>query len=232
MIARVLMVASLAASALGPGAYAADMSRLFHMARVEADLAADDDTTRATWDGEAWIGGDRHRLWLKTAGETADGDAEVADVSIFYGRNVAPFWDLLVGARQEFDPDAGTSFALGVQGLAPNRFETEAFVFVGEGARASLELEQRIDLLLTQRLALEPRVELRAFSKDDPAHGVAAGVSDVEVALRLRYEITRKFAPYLELSWERRLGATAGLAEAAGEDVGSTLLRAGLRVWF
>jgi copper resistance protein B len=48
----------------------------------------------------------------------------------------------------------------------------------------------------------------------------------------MRYEITRKFAPYVDLVWERQLGETASITRAAGEDVENTTLRVGLRVWF
>lgn len=230
---RRVAAACLAAVLLTPPALAQhDRPSIFHMARLEGDVSETDDATLFTWDGESWVGGDRDRLWLKTEGEVRDGDAEAAELEVFYGRKVAPFWDLLVGARQDVEPVSTSSFALGVQGLAPYRFETEAFVYVSEEGELSLRAEQALDLLLSQRLVLEPTIEIEAFAQDVPERAVGGGLARAEAALRLRYEVTRKFAPYLELRWERSLGETAGIRRALGEVAEGTSLRAGIRAWF
>jgi copper resistance protein B len=40
--------------------------------RLEASDA--DDGTAVEWDATAWIGGDIHRVWLRSEGEAIDGD--------------------------------------------------------------------------------------------------------------------------------------------------------------
>jgi copper resistance protein B len=93
-------------------------------------------------------------------------------------------------------------------------------------------VEADYELLLTQRLILQPDVELNFYGKDDPARDIGAGFSDLDVRLRLRYEITRKFAPYAGVVWSRKFGKTAEIARASGGEVSDTQLVAGLRLWF
>ena len=234
--------AALAAAALALPAAAQDIpphdkaeahpSRLFHMVRVEADYARPDNHDLATWEADAWFGGDRHKLWLKSEGENEDGELEDARVEALYSRNVATFWDLQVGLRHDFEPDSTTYLAAGVQGLAPYQFETEAFAYLADDGGLGARLSQSVDVHLTQRLILEPEAELELQADDAPERHVGAGFSSAEVSAQLRYEISRKFAPYVELAWEKRLGETADLARVRGEDVETTFLRAGLRAWF
>jgi copper resistance protein B len=121
---------------------------------------------------------------------------------------------------------------LGLEGLAPYQFETEAAAFVSEDGDASARLKQSFDLLLTQRWILEPHVEVNLSANDVAERRIGAGVTDVEAGLQLRYEFSRKFAPYLDLEVERALGETASLTRRAGEDVEESAVRAGVRFWF
>ena len=204
---------------------------LFHMSKTELDYAPHDDGL-FSWDVDGWIGGDVERVWLRSEGEHADGEFEEAEVQAYYGWNVATFWDALVGLRQDFEPRSETYLAAGVVGLAPYFFETEASLFVSTEADVSLRLEQSLDLPITQSLIAEPHVEANLFAQDVEEIGVGAGISDVELGLQLRYEITRKFAPYVDAVWSRKLGETASLARAEGEDPEETTIRLGLRFWF
>ena len=204
---------------------------LFNRIQLEVDYA---DRHGGLWNGhlDGWIGGDVERLWIRAAGEIADGDVEKAELQLFYGRNVHPFWDLLVGIRQDFEPRGETYLAAGVVGLAPYFFETEATAFLSTEGDLSARFEQSFDLPITQKLIAEPHVELNLFAQDVPERGVGAGFSSIEVGLQLRYEIVRKFAPYVDLVWERDLGKTASITRAAGDDVEDTTLRIGVRAWF
>ncbi|HAJ46129.1 MAG TPA: copper resistance protein B, partial [Alphaproteobacteria bacterium] len=176
--------------------------------------------------------GDRERVWLRSEGEIEDGDVHDAEAQIYYGWNVDPFWDALIGVRQDFEPDSKTYLAASLVGLAPYFFETEASVFLSDEGEVSARFKQSLDILVTQRLILEPYAEVNAYAQDVPDRGIGAGISDVEVGLQVRYEFDRQFAPYVDLVWDRKLGETASIARAAGEDVESTTVRVGLRVWF
>jgi copper resistance protein B len=213
-------------------AWAMDESMTFHLVRGEIDATRIDDADVVNWEGEAWIGGDRNKLWFKTEGELADGEAEFAEIQALWSRNIADFWDLQAGVRVDLAPDTTPYLVLGVQGLAPYQFETEAAAFVSDDGDISARLHQSLDLLLTQRLILEPHIEVNLHAQDVPERNIGAGISDVEGGLQLRYEITRKFAPYLDIVYERALGETESLMRDAGEEVEETSLRAGVRFWF
>ena len=219
-------------SAICSNAAAMEDGQIFHMVRGEVDASDLDGDALLTWDGETWFGGDYNKLWLKSEGDIVGGETETGEFQALYSRNVAPFWDVQAGVRVDWAPETTTYLALGVQGLSPYQFETEVTAFLSDAGDASVRLHQRIDLLFTQRLVLEPHIELNAYAQDVEELGVGAGLSDVEAGLQLRYEVTRKFAPYVDLVIERALGETAQRARAEGEDVEETTLRAGLRFWF
>lgn len=204
---------------------------LFNMIKVEVDYADAHDGLW-NWNLDGWVGGDVERFWIRSEGEIADDDFEEAEVQLFYGRNVHPFWDLLVGVRQDFSPRGETYLAAGVTGLAPYFFETEATAFLSTEGDLSARFDQSFDLPITQKLIAEPHVELNAFAQDVSERGIGAGFSSVEAGLQLRYEIVRKFAPYVDLVWQRDLGETASITRASGEDVEDTTLRFGVRIWF
>jgi copper resistance protein B len=189
--------------------------------------------TAYAWEGQGWIGGDINRLWLRSEGERVDGETEAADLEVLYGRGIARWWDLVAGVRHDFKPGESQSFAaIGVVGLAPQKFEVEATAYLGERGQTAARFEAEYELLLTNRLILQPLVEVNVFGKNDPARGIGSGLSSVEVGLRLRYEFTRKFAPYIGVVRERAFGNTADLRRDEGEDIDDTRVVFGLRTWF
>lgn len=208
----------------------------YWMALLERfEYGAGDDHDSYLWDAQAWYGGDYKKLMFKTEGEGATGEsADSAELQLLYGRLVAPFWTLQTGVRHDVRPGADdVSYAvLGVQGLAPQRFETDLSAFLSDDGDVTLRAEFEYDLLLTQRLLLQPRLELNASLSDTPQLGLASGLTHSEAGLRLRYQIRREFAPYLGVRWERLHGGTHDLARAQGEPGSSTSLVLGLRAWF
>lgn len=184
------------------------------------------------WEGQGWIGSDVNRLWFRTEGEREDSATHSADLELLYGRGVTAWWDVVAGVRQEFQPAGRTWAAIGVQGLAPHMFETQATLYVDEDGRVEANVEVEYELLLTNRLVLQPLVEVNFAARDDVERGVGAGLSTAEAGLRLRYEFTRKFAPYVGLAHERAFGSTADLGRASGEPEADTRWVVGLRTWF
>jgi copper resistance protein B len=185
------------------------------------------------WDSSGWIGRDLDRLWFRTEGEGEDGRISGADAHVLYGRAIARWWDVVIGIRQDVRPGpAQTWTAIGVQGLAPYWFEVEATAYVGASGRTQLRLESEYELLLTNRLILQPRAELDFYGKSDPGRGIGAGLSTAEAGLRLRYEIRRELAPYVGLEWSRTFFGTADFARDSGESSAGPRLAAGVRLWF
>lgn len=187
------------------------------------------------WDVQGWVGRDYNKLWVKSEGSWLI-DAERVDeanVEVLYSRNVSSFWDLQAGVRHDFEPDPERTFgALGVQGLAPLWFEVQATAYVSEDGDLSAAFEAEYDLLLSQRLVLQPRLETSVALQEVEEYGIGQGFNDIVLGLRLRYEIRREFAPYIGVSWMRKLGETADFAEAEGEDIESTSFVAGVKFWF
>lgn len=184
-------------------------------------------------DAQAWIGKDLHKFWLKAEAERVGADTEEAEVQALYSRAIAPYWDLQVGWRHDFRPEPTRDWlAIGVEGLAPYWFEVEAAAFVGESGRLAARLKAEYELMFTQQLVLSPELEVNFHSKDDPEVGVGSGLSDLELGLRLRYEIRREFAPYIGVNWTRKFGQTADYAREEGEDPDDVQLVVGVRAWF
>ena len=185
------------------------------------------------WDAEAWYGNDYNKLWLKTEGDLRDGTVEEARTEALWDRLLSRWWNLQTGVRHDFgEGPSRTWAAFGVEGVAPYFFEVEATAYVGDGGRTAARLSGEYDLLLTQRLILQPEAELNLYGKSDPENTIGSGLSDLQLGLRLRYEFRREFAPYLGIVWTRRFGQSADFARAAGEDPSDLQVLAGLRVWF
>lgn len=183
-----------------------------------------------SWDIDGWYGKDNVRLTLASEGEALDGDVESHELRAGIRMPVAPFWDVNAGARRDLEPDTPSRdwAYIGFSGTAPWFIETDAMLFIGEHGLTQLRLGVSYELLFTQRLILEPELELNAYGKDDPALAIESGLTHLEAGLRLRYEVLRQFAPYVGVSHERDLGDTA---TRAGKD-SETLLVAGLRFWY
>lgn len=188
------------------------------------------DGVLVNWNAYAWIGGDDLKVRLETEGEALDGDVESSEIRALISWNIASFWDLQTGLRVDTEPRGLGWVVLGVQGLAPYFFETDARVFLSEGGEAALRFEQTFDLLLTQRLILQPHIEVNVFAQDTPALGVGAGLSDIEAGMQLRYEVSRKFAPYVDVVYDRKLGETSQITRAAGGDPEAVTVRIGLKI--
>ena len=227
---------------LGDGKYALAGPRQLKMADEHsfANLLVDRlervdtrDATFTTYDAQAWFGRDYNRFIIKAEGDYADGDIEESSTELLYGHAIASYWDAQVGVRHDTGEGPDRNWlAFGVQGLAPYWFELEATAYIGENGRTALSLEAEYELLITQRLVLQPRAELAFFGKSDRANGVGSGVADASFGLRLRYEFSRQFAPYVGIEWANKFGQTADFARDEGAPTRETRYVLGVRFWF
>jgi copper resistance protein B len=184
-------------------------------------------------DSRGWAGRDRDRLWFRAEGESAGGRLGDAHAHVLYGRQVSRWWDIVAGIRQDGRPGpAQTWAAVGVQGLAPYWFEIEATAYVGASGRTQARFEVEYELLLTNRLIVQPLVEAEIVGKSDPERGVGAGLSTTDAGFRLRYELRRELAPYIGVAWRKKWGKTADFADSAGEETGGARFVTGMRLWF
>jgi copper resistance protein B len=185
-----------------------------------------------SWEAEGWYGNDSDKLWFRSEGEREGNRPRDGDAELFWSHAVAPFWDTQLGLRRDIGEGPKRNWAaFGVQGLAPYWFELEATAYAGEGGRTAARVRAEYELLFTQRLILQPEIEVNAYGKDDVQRQLRSGVSSIEGGLRLRYEIRRTIAPYVGVAWEHLTGGTADLARNDGRRITDRRWVAGIRIW-
>ncbi len=191
-----------------------------------------DDSTLA-WDTAAWYGGDFDKVWLAAEGERADGQTQESRLELAWDRIVSPWWSVRAGLRHDGGIGPARDWlGVGVAGLAPGFIEVEAALYLDDQGRSAFRLTTERDFLLTQRLVLQPEIELAAYGRDDPEKLIGAGLSDLELGLRLRYELRREVAPYVGVRWVEHFGDSAGFRRAADQEAGDLSWIAGIRAWF
>jgi copper resistance protein B len=223
------------ASALGmePVQPVMDRPILAHVIFNELEGRWNGSNTAFRWEGQGWVGTDYDKLWIKSEGTLSKGALEDGQDQFLYSRAITTYFDLQGGLRSDLDSRPTRNWAaLGIQGLAPYFFDLELTGFVSGQGHLAAKLEASYDLLLTQRLILQPQIEVNLYSKADPARLIGAGFSDIDTGLRLRYEISRKFAPYLGIVYEGKFGQTASYVKRAGESTGDFRFVFGIRSWF
>jgi copper resistance protein B len=191
-----------------------------------------------TWDVTSWVGGDWNRIWFKSEGEMPTAELGVeGEAQLLYSRLIAPFWEFQVGMRGDLVAESGSTqgrglLVVGLEGLAPYWFEIEPAIFVSHGGDVSARLRAAYDLFVTQRLIAQSSFEANVAVQSVPEFGVGSGFADIELGLRLRFEVVRECAPYVGVSWKQTFAETARLRRDAR--LGSRDLRgiAGIRFWF
>lgn len=236
------LIPALAAAALTfamTGAFdhaeAAEGGLIFTSLQVEQlEYRSSDDGNSLNLDVQGWIGNDDNKIWFKSEAEKPeDGKFEEAEIQLLYSRRISNYFDAQIGLRHDFEPSPERSHLVaGFQGLAPYWFEVDSSVFLSNKGEASARVEAEYDLLITQKLILQPSVEASVSAESVPERGIGKGLNDVQVGLRLRYEFVKQFAPYVGVHWERKLGQTARFAREEGEGDEQISVVAGLRFWF
>lgn len=185
------------------------------------------------YEGQAWYGGTYNRAVLKLEGEVDGGKLKDAQTELLWGHAISTFWDTQLGVRVDHGEGPSRQWlAFGVQGLAPYWFDIDATAYVGSSGRTALRLSAQYDLLITQRLVLQPRVEANFYGQQDKDRGVGSGLSNGTAGVRLKYQVTRQFVPYVGVEWAGKFGQTATLARDVGESARETRLVTGLSFRF
>lgn len=205
----------------------------------ELEYGLSQGSNSVSWDGSSWMGGDWHRVWIKTEGEVAAEDEFALDgeAQLLYSRLISAFWDLQVGVRGDLMREGGSTdgrgfLVLGLEGLAPYWFEVEPAIFVSHQGDVSARLRASYELFITQRLIAHPSFETNVAVQSVADVGVGRGLNDVELGLRLGYQFAREFAPYIGISWKRSFFETARMLRDANQDLSELQGVAGVRVWF
>lgn len=184
-----------------------------------------------SWDATAWVGKNWHKLYLKTEGESLNGETE-SENQLLYSRPIEKYWDIQMGLGYDKTPEDNQTWGvIGLQGLAPYFFETNA-VLLANNDNIGFRFDTEYEALFTQRLILTPSLQFSAYSSDQESMGIGSGLSSAGLELRLRYEFSRKFAPYVGLKFNQFFGKTADYVRIEGGENSETSLVAGLRFWF
>ncbi len=203
----------------------------------QLEYRVNDNQNTFNWDIVSWVGSDYNKLWIKSEGDVSldDGNGE-AELQLLYGKLIAPYWDFQVGLRYDQlygDSGQGRGFAvIGIEGLAPYFFELDAALFVSHQGDISARFTAEYELLLSQKLILQPKLETNLAIQKVEEFGVGSGFNNLELGLRLRYEINRQIAPYIGVSWNKLFGETADLAEEDGESSDDVTFVGGVRLMF
>lgn len=209
------------------------INQYFLVDRLE--YGATDGPDNYLWDAQGWVGGDYNKFWWKTEGEgpTHGGPPDGTEFQALYSRMISPFWNAQIGVRYDINPNPDRAFAVvGIQGLLPYWLESDTALFVSDDGDVSFRGEFEYELLLTQRLILQPRVEVNLSAQDTPAYDLGSGLTNTEMGLRLRYQIRREFAPYIGVRWEQQYGDTRDYARVDGDSTSSTAFVIGIRAWY
>ncbi len=187
------------------------------------------------WDGEGWAGTDMNKLWFKSEGLVEHGVATDGDTEALYDRPIPrlKFFDVQAGVRYDLDSNPGRTWgAIGIEGLAPYFFKFAPTFYFSDRGHFAGRITGSYDLLITNRLIAQPQIEMNFYSKNEPRRGVGSGLSEIDTGLRIRYEINRKFAPYIGFAYTGTFGQTATFTREEGGDPNDPRFIFGVRLWY
>lgn len=187
------------------------------------------------WDGEGWVGTDMNKLWLKSEGFVENGRVSDGDTEALYDRPIPflKYFDAQAGVRYDLDSGPGRTWgAIGIEGLAPYFFEFAPTFYFSDRERFAGRVEGSYDILITNRLIAQPQFEINFYSARDPSRGIGPGLSSIDTGLRIRYEISRKIAPYIGFAYSGAFGETATFTRDEGGIVNDPRFIFGARVWY
>ncbi len=190
--------------------------------------------TELRWDGEGWLGTDFDRLWIKSEGfYNEHGKVDDGDHEVLYDRPISTYFDVQGGLRYDLDSDPQRFWgAFGIEGLAPEFFNFQATAYARDAGHFAARIQGSYDLRLLQRLVAQPECELNFYSKEDSSRGIGTGLSEIDTGLRIRYELSRKFAPYVGIAYNQKFGESADFSQQEGLIVRDLRFVFGLRVWY
>lgn len=201
------------------------------------EYSATADGSPIRWDSDGWVGNQYSKLWIKSEGDVATvGNAGEVEVQALYSRVVTAYFDAQIGGRLDLDFEDGevskrAHLVVAMEGLAPYWFEIEPSLFVSQDGDISATFTASYEMLFTQRLILQSRVDASGAIQKVERWGVGSGLNTVGLGARFRYEWKREIAPYLGVTWTRLAGDAADMARGRGRASSEVTVVLGLRLW-
>ena len=191
---------------------------------------------------ETRIGTDENKIFLKAHVNKQEFYDTEYDLKILYSRMISDFWDAQVGTRYRIekvkhrqhstDTEEKLDGVIGVHGMAPYFFETDAYLYVGKDNYSGLSVETERDLLLTQKLIFTPYLDMDVIFNDDSKYAKRSGLNGVTAGLETRYEISKKIMPYIDIAYEYSKGDKTTSFQSSNGSESSWLYGAGVRFKF
>ena len=191
------------------------------------------------WDIESWYGTDYNRFFIKSEGERntafkADYDI---DLQLLYSRLISPYFNFQTGVRFETQTFRGANVTrpqavVGFEGLAPYFIELETGVFIDPKGNVSGRLSLTKDILFTNRLIMQARFETNMAVQRVERFTTGRGLNNIETGFRFRYEVRRKFAPYVGVTFDRSFFETARFVREDGGNPKQIRFVMGARMFF
>ena len=184
---------------------------------------------------ETLIGTDENRLFIEANSEKSESNDPKYDVSALYSRNVAPFWDIQAGVRYSEDRNNNSNRVdgvVGILGLAPYFFETQAYLYGGENNFWGASFDVDRDLLLTQKLITQPYIEADIVLNDNSDFASKTGLSELKTGIKTRYEITKRIRPFVDVAYQYEKGLKETRFQQATDSEKGWLYGAGIEFVF
>lgn len=191
---------------------------------------------------ETRIGTDENKIFIKAHLDKHESHDAEYDVKALYSRMISDFWDAQIGARYRVekvaldqhrkDTEEKMDAVIGLHGMAPYFFETDAYFYAGEDHFSGFSLETERDLLLTQKIIFKPYLDMDLIFSDDSKYAKKSGLSNITAGIETRYEISKKVMPYLDIAYEYVKGNDATAWQIESDSEKGWLYGAGIRFKF
>lgn len=107
---------------------------------------------------------------------------EEGQLQVLYSPLISYYFNAQAGTRQDFSKKSNRTYAvIGLQGLAPGFIETDTDLCISQRGDVSASFTAFYDLLITNRLILQPRVDLKLQAQPVPDLDSGSGFTDCEL---------------------------------------------------
>lgn len=187
---------------------------------------------------KTWVGTDENKLFIIADYTKAESEKSEQSLAALYSRNIADFWDVQAGVNYRYNPDREVDKeqfegVVGFHGMAQYFFETDADLYVGQDQQWRFVLETERDLLLTQKLILQPYLEMEWVLRDESKYAAKTGLADAEVGIKTRYEIVKnRVMPFIDVGYGYSKGRKETDWQTASDSKTGWVYGAGLSLKF
>lgn len=156
---------------------------------------------------KTWIGTDENKLFIIADYAKAESEKSEQSLAALYSRNITDFWDVQAGVNYRYNPERELDKeqfegVVGLHGMAPYFFETDVHLYIGQDQQWRFVLETERDLLLTQKLIMQPYLEMEWVIRDESKYAAKTGIADAEVGIKTRYEIVKnRVMPFIDVGY-------------------------------